>query len=203
MLGARRFLLEIPPWVLRRRYLIYSMAPADAFPPYPCRVPFQLDVAREEDIPHLAALRRDLYTVVQLQRRLREGHLAFVGRCGDEIVHQRWVYVNAVYVPYLFHRLVLEPDEGYLDEVYTVPRWRGAGVETAAAYAMQRVLRARGYTRVICSIAAWNLTPRRIAERQGYTRIGTAGYWALPGLRKFFWHGVREDRARNEITVMS
>jgi GNAT superfamily N-acetyltransferase len=178
------------------------MVPAATSPPFPCRVPFRLDLAREEDIPHLATLRPGFYTVAQLQARLREGHLGFVGRCGDEIAHQRWLYVNAVYLPYLFRQLVLAPGEGYLDEVYTAPRWRGAGVETAAAHAMQRILHAMGYRRVICSIATWNLTPRRVAERQGYARVGVAGYWALPGFRKFFWEGIRDDRSRNEITIL-
>jgi hypothetical protein len=200
-LGVRRFFLEIPPWIVRRCYFIYSMTPADAEPPVPCRVPFRLDAVREDDIPHLMAVRPGFYTETTVRARLRGGHLGFVGRSGDEIVHLRWVYVREVYLPYLFRRLVLAPGDGYLDEVYTARWWRGKGVETAAAYAMQRVLRARGYRRVICAIASWNLTPQRIAERQGYVKIGTAGYWVLPGVRKFFCHGHLDGRSPDSLVV--
>jgi GNAT superfamily N-acetyltransferase len=193
MLGVRGFLVEIPPWLLRRRYLFYGITPADARPLPSPPLPFRLDILLEQEIPDLVALRPDRYTPEGLLRRIHRGHLGLVGRSGTEIVHLRWVFVGAAWLPYLSRRLLLAPGEGLLDEVYTVPAWRRRGVETAAAQQTQRLLRARGFGRVLGVIASWNRAPLRLAERQGYQKLGEGGYWTLFGYRKFFWEGKVAD----------
>lgn len=194
MLGGRRMLLEMIPWLLRRCYYLYAMVPTAAAPPVSCPVPFRLEIVREEDIPHIVALRPGFYTEAQLRARLLQGHLGFVGRSGDAIVHLRWVFVGTCYVPYLARWIVLAPGEGYLDEVYTVPQWRQKRIGIAAAFAMQQMLHARGFTRISCAIATWNRWPQRIAQLQGYVRVETVEWWALPGVQRIFGSAV-SDRA--------
>ncbi|MDR7545433.1 MAG: hypothetical protein QN120_14405 [Armatimonadota bacterium] len=201
MLGVRGFLAEIPPWLLRRRYLFYGIRPADARPLSPPPLPFRLDVLSEKEIPDLVAFRPDRYTPDRLTNWIERGHLGLVGRSGAEIVHLRWVFVAAAPLPYLSRRLLLGPGEGLLDEVYTVPAWRRRGVETAAAHETQRLLRARGFTRVLCVIASWNRAPLRLVERQGYQRLGEGGYWNLLGYRRFFWTGKVADDGRGRLVV--
>ena len=194
-IGAKRFLLEIPPWVLRRRYVFCAVAPAEAVALKPSRIPFRLDPVLEENAHDLVFGRPGVYTLSRVRARLQQGHLAFVGRSRDAIVHTRWVFVGSVYLPYLSRPLVLAPGEGLLDEVYTVPAYRRSGLESAAAVEMRRVLSARGFRRIICAIAAWNRTPQRVAAAQGWAIVGSGGYWNLLGHKRFFWEGrVQDDR---------
>jgi hypothetical protein len=203
-IGAKRFALDIPVWVVRRRYIFYAgsygrsgAAAGSGLPPYP----FRLDVVREQDLPQLVSLRPALYALPQLQARLDQGHLALVGRSRETIVHIRWVFVGSVYLSYLSRRLVLAPGEGYLDEVYTVPAWRRRGVEAAAAVQMREVLRARGLRRIIYAIAEWNRTPQRIGEAHGNERVGTGGYWNILGHKSFFWEGGVRDHGDGDLSV--
>jgi RimJ/RimL family protein N-acetyltransferase len=147
------------------------------------------------------ALRPDRYTPEALARRIERGHLGLVGRSGAHIVHLRWVFVGDAPLPYLRRRLRLAPGQGFLDEVYTVPGWRRRGVETAAAEQTQRLLRALGFARVFCVIAPWNRAPRRLAERQGYQKLGEGGYWNLLGYRRFFWEGAVADDGRGGLVL--
>jgi hypothetical protein len=201
-IGAKRFLLEIPPWLVRRRYIfyagLYTGSPADVVAP---QFPYRLDPVLEGDLHQLVALRPDVYTLPQLRARLQQGHLAFVGRSGGTTVHVRWIFVGSVYLPYLSRRLVLAPGEGYLDEVYTVPAWRRRGVETAAAVQMRTALHARGFRRIICAIAEWNRTPQQVGEAQGNERVGSGGYWDILGYKKFFWDGSVRDHGNGDVSV--
>lgn len=204
-IGAKRFLLEIPPWLVRRRYIFYAGfyagSPAGVAAPAPPPFPFSLDPVIEGDLHQLVALLPNLYTLPQLRARLQQGHLVFMGRSEDTIVHIRWVFVGSVYLPYLSRRLVLAPAEGYVDEMYTVPAWRRKGVETAMAVEMPGALRARGIRRIIGAIAAWNRVPQRMAEVHGLRQVGSGGYWNILGYKKFFWDGSVRDYGDGNLSI--
>ncbi len=193
-IGAARFLVEIPPWLLRPTYNFIAVDPSAVRPLGGARIPFRLDVAGEGDLGDMLAARPGFYTLPQVQARLREGHLGFVGRSQGRVVHVRWVFVGSVYLPYLSRRLVLAPGEGFLDEIFTLPAFRRQGVLTAAAGEMTQLLQARGFRRIIGAMAAWNRVPQRVSEAQGYRRVGVGGYWNLFGYKRFFWRGLLESR---------
>lgn len=200
-IGTRRFVTDIPPWLVRRRYLFYALALSDAVAPTPSQIPFRLDPVVEDDLPRLLSVRPGFYSLPQLQTRLQQGHLAFVGRSLETIVHLRWIFVGSVQLPYLARRLVLAPGEGYLDEVYTVPAWRRKGVEGTAAYEMQRAMHHRGFRRIICAIAAWNWIPRHVAEAQGYEQVGVGDYWNILGHRRLVVDGFVRDHRDGDLSV--
>jgi len=201
MLGPGRFALEIPPWVLRRQYVFYTVDPGDVPQTTGHDNGFALTLLSEEDLPAVVAVRPDTYTLAQLRARLRAGHLAFAVRRRDEIVSVRWIFVDSVYLPYLSRRLVLAPGEGFLDELYTMPRWRRKGAVTAAGQQIYGILHRRGFHRISCAIAAWNHLPQRLAEEIGYARVGRGGYWAVAGYRKYYWEGGLEERRRRDLVI--
>jgi GNAT superfamily N-acetyltransferase len=193
VVGPRRFIFEVVPWAVRRRYVFYALTlPAAAQPP--ALDAFRLDLATEADLALFVAARPERYTLPALTQRLGDGHLAFVGRVGESVAHLRWVFTRTVDVPYLRRRIVLDRGDVLLDEIYTMPAWRRKGVEGAVAVAMPRMLHEMGYRRILCAIASWNLAPQRVAAAHGYVRLGSGGCWALPGLRRYFWEGAVEDR---------
>jgi len=200
-LGIRRFLAEIPPWLVRRRYLVYSAIPHGVPAPDHGLPPLECSVLTEADSDSLAAFRPSVYTASQVRERLRRGHLAIVGRIDGVIVHARWIFVGSIELPYLERRLVLPSGDGYLDEVYTAPAWRRQRVEFAAAVAMHRRLRELGFQRIFCVIASWNRPPQRVAEALGYTLAGSCGYWNILGHKKFFRDGAVVDAAGGTLRV--
>ncbi|MDQ7859275.1 MAG: hypothetical protein QN174_03400 [Armatimonadota bacterium] len=193
VVGPRRFIFEVVPWTVRRRYVFYALTLPAATRPSSLDG-FRLEPATEADLPLFVAARPERYTLPALAQRLRDGHLAFVGRVGEAVVHLRWVFTRTVHVPYLGRQIVLEGGDVLLDEIYTMPAWRRKGVEGAVAVAMPRMLHAMGYRRILCAIASWNLAPQHVAAAHGYVRLGSGGYWALPGRRRYFWEGAVEDR---------
>lgn len=200
VVGPRRFITEVVPWAVRLRYVFYALAlPAAARPLL--LDGFRLDLATDADLPLFVAARPERYTLPMLTQRLRDGHLAFVGRVGAAVAHLRWVFTRTVNVPYLGRRIVLAGGDVLLDEIYTMPAWRRRGVEGAVAVAMPRMLHAMGYRRILCAIASWNLAPQRVAAAHGYERLGSGGYWALPGLRRYFWEGMVEDRPDGTLVL--
>lgn len=200
VVGPRRFLFEVVPWAVRRRYVFYALALPAATRPSPLDG-FRLDLATEADLPLFVAARPERYALPALAQRLRDGHLAFVGRVGEAVAHLRWVFTRTVYVPYLRRRVVLEGGDVLLDEIYTVPAWRRRGVEGAVAVTMPRMLHAMGYGRILCAIASWNVAPQRVASAHGYVRLGSGGYCALPGLRRYFWEGAVEARPDGTLVL--
>jgi RimJ/RimL family protein N-acetyltransferase len=203
----------MPRWLVRRRYLFYAwtLAPVDRIDGSSAHAalvrgahrksaPVTFALAEQPDLAGIMRARPRVYELADLQRRLRDGHLALIGRHGESIIHIRWIFRGAAYAPYLLRRLVLAPGEAFLDEVYTVPAWRRKGVETAAAMAMRDALGGVGVRRVYCAIASWNRVPQRVAEALGYERIGAGGYWNLGGLKRFFWDGALQD-SRDGLVV--
>lgn len=200
-LGPTRFSLEIPWWLLRRSYVFYTIDPRNVPQPEARDTAFPLTLITEEDLPDVISVRPGMYTLPQLRARLKAGHLGFAVRAGSEIVSSRWVFVREVHLPYLARRVVLGAGEGFMDELYTAPQWRQKGAVTASGQQIYRLLQARGFRRINCAIAAWNLLPRRLAEAFGYTRVGSGGFWSIAGYRKYFWEGGVEERNGQDLIL--
>lgn len=205
--GAITVVRDVLPWLVRRRYVVIALTLPPARPAAPATRPIgaaarstasaarnlTLEVVGEADVDAVAAFRPTLYTSAGLRERLRQGHVGLVGRIDGRIVHSRWLFVGTVWLPYLRRRLVLAPDDVYLDEAYTHPAWRQRGVMTAVGDAMPAHLAARGVRRVLAMVAAWNRAPQRTAAAFGYRIVGTVGYWLVPGPRRLLVAGrVRE-----------
>ncbi|MDR7419014.1 MAG: hypothetical protein QN178_08890 [Armatimonadota bacterium] len=199
MVGPARTVLHVVPWLVRRRYIFYALTLPVADRSSSGGV--DLTIATDQDLARLAWIRPQMYTLSQIEERIRDGHLPLIARRGEAVVHIRWVFTRTVYVPYLRRRLVLEDGDVLLDEIYTLPEWRRTGVERAVAVAMPPLLYRMGYRRVLGIVASWNLAPQRVAESFGYVRLGSCGYWTLPGLRRHIWEGAVEERPDGMVIV--
>ena len=66
---------------------------------------------------------------------LRRGHLCFLGKVGEEVVHYNWIFFHW-YDSILGRYVHLMEDEAFLNDVYTPEPWRGKAVHTLVQYHM-------------------------------------------------------------------
>lgn len=199
--GWKRFVGEIIPWLFYRRYIFYSQPIDDPVFLYSCQIPFRLEQVKEKDFPHLIKLRPGFYDISQIRKRIKEGHICFLGWSGQKPIHIRWIFVRSLYLPYLHRTLILYPGEVYRDEAFTLPDYRRKGVYSYAGYLMRQVLKELGYDRLVCMFASWNLSPQSQAERMGLEKVGEGGYWNILGYKKYFWKGMVQDKGDGKISV--
>lgn len=199
--GLRTFCLKILPWLFRRRYFFYSRLIHPVTAVSPCPYPVILKPAKEEDLVHLVALRRGAYRLPQLKRRLRDGHLCFIGWIGHRPVQVRWIFTRSLYVPYLRRTLLLSPSEAYVDEAFTVPELRGQGIGAYTRYLLLLALLELGYKKYSCAVASWNKAQQRLAEKFGMEKVGEGGYVNFILGKKFTWRGKVKDFGDGRIEI--
>lgn len=192
--GLKKFSTKIMPFMFYRKYIFCSQLINSIVSIPSCDIPFRLELSGETDIQHLMRLRPGYYPFSLLQRRLKEGHLCFLGWSGNLPIHVRWVFIRSLYLPYLHRTYVLSPREVYADDAYTIPPFRRKGIYTYAGYLLRMKLQNLGYERFTCTFASWNSGPLRLADKIGLQKVGEGGYWNMFGYKKFFWKGsVRND----------
>jgi GNAT superfamily N-acetyltransferase len=200
-LGWRAFFWKVLPWLFCRRYFFYSQPifPVPVVPP--CRLPVTLKRANEDDLPHLTALSPSATTAARLKKRLRDGHLCFIGWVANRPVQYRWVFTRSLYLPYLRHTLVLSPSEVYVDEAYTIPELRGHGIATYTGYLLRLALLELGYGRYTCAVASWNKAQLKLADKFGMDKVGEGGYINLLLGKKFIWTDRVKDHGHGRIEI--
>jgi len=191
-MGAWEFAIRVLPWSFGRVYSIFSQDLDRIVPFPPPSVPCRVRPAGMEDIPALMELRKGYYSRALLERRLKEGHLAFLGRSGDKPVYSHWMLVGSLDIPYLHGRLVLGPDEVYADEDFVHPEFQRSGIYAHGAFLAKTAIRAKGFRRMYCAVASWNEIPREIMIRSGMPEIARFRCRNVPGLVKVRWSGQVE-----------
>lgn len=191
---------EILPWLFHPHYFFYARSLDTPPPTFHCRIPIRLDRIKEKDLPLLQNIRRGFYDFTLLQERVKNGHLCFIGRSGQEPVHIRWVFVRSVYLPYLHRTLILSPEEAYGDEAFTIPRYRRKGVYSNCRYLLHNALQLLGYRRLSWAHAPWETGLLKSAEKNSFKKLGEAGYRNIFGNRKFFWKGQVHDHGDGKIS---
>lgn len=201
--GLSKFSTRILPWLLCRRYFFFSQTIETSSGVPRSVIPFHLTEMKEDDFKSLMQLRVGFHNPDIIRRRLREGHICFLGWSERSLIHARWIFVRSVYLPYLHRTLVLGPGEVYGDETYTVPKFRRQGFLLNAGFLVRERLKELGFRRITCAVASWDSFIQRYAERIHFEQVGEGGYLDLLVLKKFFWRGKVRELNKKEITVVS
>lgn len=201
--GLLWFCREVLPWLFCRRYFFYSQVIRPISPLSSCASPIAFKLAKEEDLPSLLVFRRDVYNLSQMKKRLREGHLCFIGWLGERPVHVRWIFVRFHYAPYLHRSLLLSPGEAYVDETFTAPDLRNKGIATFTGHLLRLALLELGFKRYSCAVASWNKAQQRVAEKFGMEKVGEGGYFNFVIGKKFIWRGKVRDCGHGRIQLCS
>jgi len=117
---------------------------------------------RPSDIPQVVRLMHEVYGLVDeawLRSQPHRGEHGFVVELAGEVRGAAW--------------LSLVGDLGRLHSVSVAPRYRRLGLGTALWQARARFAEESGAARLVTEIAEENVASRRIAEREGMTRVGT------------------------------
>lgn len=188
-MGAWEFAIRALPWSFGREYSIFAQD-LDKIVPFPQpSIPCRVRTVEMEDIPALMDLRKGYYSRALLEKRLKEGHIAFLGWSGEEPVYSYWGLVGSIEVPYLHGRLVLGPGEVYTDEIFVHPGSRRSGVYAYAGFVIRTALRAKGFRTIYGAVASWNEVPRKHMISAGMKEIARLRCRNIPGFVKARWSG--------------
>lgn len=184
-----KFFGRILPWLVFRRYFLFEGSPA-ASP----RTSATLDSMRVRragpaDVPAILRIRPGYYSLHQVWERLEQGHQCFIVWASDEPVNIRWCFVGSVFLPYLGRTLVLDRDEVYFDEVYTVPRYRKQNLDVRSYLFMVSWLKRRGFKKHFCFLTSWDTRLHWCYRTLHLKRTGEVRSWNFWKLRRLVLRG--------------
>lgn len=115
---------------------------------------------------------------------------------GREVASYCWLTGAPTGVTEIDRLVVPGPDDVYLYDAFTEPRWRGRGLFSATIARLLAFARARGKRRALIFVLADNYASRKAIERTGFElflAVSRVGWWR-PSL---LWvRGGRRARAR-------
>jgi len=201
--GGPKFMSQILPWMIHRRYLYYEGSLAGGLPGFEAQMP-EAHIAPVEpsDLPFVLRARPGYYSLAQLQDRLKQGHVCFLSRVGSEPINIRWAFVGSAYLPYLSRTLILVPGEYYFDEVFTVPRWRHRGIDRQAFCFMLSWFKNRGFKTHTCFLTPWDVHLHRRYESLGMAKIGEVRFRPLRVKNAIVLEGRIQDLGRKRIATV-
>jgi GNAT superfamily N-acetyltransferase len=180
------------------RHLNYVLVTRSLSEPLPDLQPtIALEIRRFEQADLIAARTMDRPSEARLcARRLAEGHLGLLALHEGRPVGYAWgcgdMDRELERVP-----LELEPGDVLCTDVFTVPKYRGRGVQTALTLARLQKFRELGYRRAICYIEAGNAPSLAVWQR----KLGCASAGRIDFLRVGSWYRVRLNEAVEQTDV--
>ena len=196
---ARELLDEIARYrpFEHRRAVVLVRAVGEPFPDASARIPVEISLLRRDEVDDYAAFQSDT-DARAAHRRLDRGDTCFIARHRGAIVNACWTGTGSVWIPYLGCRVDLAPDEAYVYNHYTDPRFRGNDVPSVRTGFMLRHFRGLGYRHLAAIVIPGNEPAFRSFEKSGYRRIGIVGTvrigpWRFH--RMSAWHRRESARA--------
>jgi GNAT superfamily N-acetyltransferase len=203
MLGWRKAVREVAPWLLERKYLFFWYDLRHIAAARPAGAPISLERAGESNLSDIMALRPGYYTRELLEKRLARGHAGFLGRSRGRPVFSRWVFLDRVYLPYLGRTLSLPQGDCFTDETYVAPPFRGQGIFSGSVFSFQTALREMGMVRTFSAVASWNEAPLKDAPRAGGILFGACRIIRRFGGRAVSWKGEIRDAGDGTISFLA
>ncbi len=127
---------------------------------------------------------------------LQRGAKCFVAKVGDEIVHYNWLafhWAEVLPISSGGRFIVLNDDEAFCMDAYTLPAWRGRAVHTAVLHTMLVWLRAAGIQTAYTVVRNDNKSSWKTHERLEWTVRGMVFYLKQRKMRRawvFRTHGI-------------
>jgi len=200
--GGMKFFGRILPWLVFRRYFLFEGSPAASPRTSATLDAMRVRLAGPADIPAILRVRPGYYTAVQVRERLEQGHLCFIVRVADEPINIRWCFVGSVFLPYLGRTLVLDRDEVYFDEVYTVPRYRKQNHYGRSYLFMISWLKEHGFKKHFCLLTSWNTRLHLRYQALGLKKTGEVRSWNCWKLKRLILRGKIKDIGGGMISAV-
>lgn len=124
-----------------------------------------------------------LFTMEEVDERIRQGHLLYVAKKDGNIIGFYWVARGRLHIPFFEGTLDLKPDEFYSFNVYLDGKYRGLGINNRLKAYIFNDLRKQGYKRAIGSYYAYNKANHRANVKFGSVPLGYLTYANILTLR--------------------
>ena len=174
-----------------KRLLVVSRPLQGPQPVYECLLPLEIE-ALPGDKEEVEASLSHLPTehTFDIAERLRRGDGCIVAKHGGRVVYVVWVAFKKYYSHLLDREYELANDEIFTYGAYTVPEFRGKGIQPTVACRMYGGMKDTGYKRLLAFIDPKNPSAMSIIDKYGYERVGMSGYVEIFGIRwHFHWDG--------------
>jgi len=192
--GVPKFFGRILPWMVRRRYYLYSGSLTSPLPECKADISLRIEPAERSDLARLLRIRPGYYRLDRVHERRDKGHVCFLAWAAGEPIHCRWAFTGSTHLSYLGKQLILGPQDIFYDETFTVPRFRGLCVDYATLRVMLAWFRDRGFVRHHCLLTSWDFSLHRRAAAFAMRRTGEVRGWNILGWKAFRPQGLlRED----------
>jgi L-amino acid N-acyltransferase YncA len=156
-------------------------------PTYQARIPVEFEFLPsnidevENSLTHIPSEH-----TIDLERRIRNGDRCMVAKHNNKIVHLSWLAFGKCYSHLLDREYELAADECYAYSAYTLPEFRGNGIQPAANNRRNKMLKDWGYQRLYAFIESHNKAALRMPAKLNYIKVGYTGYFEVFGIRRYF-----------------
>jgi len=184
----RRILWETQG-IFHRRILLMERSLDEPISEVASRLPVVFDLLKETEMGEYISFRPDA-NPSEIRSRWCRGHRCFVGRHAGQIVNAGWVGTSSGTIGELGREIELAPDEVFLYDGFTSPRFRNQKIQQARHAWILRILRDAGFRRAIGHVRLDNITQIRALERVGYHSFAVMGYVKLGPWRRREFSGL-------------
>jgi GNAT superfamily N-acetyltransferase len=176
------------------RRVVWVARPVDRAIPEPAvRLPVAVAPLTTRDLDAYRRFRPDQSTDA-VRARLARGDVCLATWHAGRIIQGMWVSTGRAHLPYLRCDLLLPSGTAYVQDVYTLPAYRGRGLASSAAAHRLRSYRERGFRQFVAMVALENRAGLRLVEKTGYRPIGRSACLRL-GPWQRDWHTIRADQS--------
>jgi hypothetical protein len=130
--------------------------------------------------------------VGEILNRLNNGHMCFLVRYSNSIVHTCWVGVGTAHMGYLDCEIEMAPGVVYVYGSFTNHVHRNMNLATLRGVFMERHLFKLGFRRALAVVVPENKAALRRVQKGGYRKFGLIGLVAIGSWRRYFCQAMGE-----------
>ena len=116
---------------------------------------------------------------------IMRGHLCFIADMNGEIAHYKWVALDEAYVSELNRNIHCNYNSAYIYSSYTVPKFRGFGLDPKVTMRVFDYLHEKGIEKVYILVQFNNIPSLRVMQKVGYRKMGEVRFVQVFGFRKY------------------
>jgi hypothetical protein len=124
--------------------------------------------------------------------RLNKGHMCFVVRYPNSIVHTCWVGVGRASIEYLDCEIEVAEGVAYVYGSFTNHTYRNMNLATLRGEYMERHLFKLGFRRALAVVVPENKAALRRVEKGRYRKFGIIGYAKIGSWRRYFCRALSD-----------
>jgi hypothetical protein len=143
-----------------------------------------IDLLKPSEIPEYMRARPG--NVAEILNRLNHGHMCFLVRYSNSIVHTCWVAVGTARMEYLDCQIEMAPDVAYVYGSFTNHAHRNMNLATLRGAFMELHLFKIGFHRALAVVVPENKAALRRVQKGGYRKFGLIGFMAMGSWRRYF-----------------